>query len=227
MPGKTLCVDLFLFLIRNISMSNSLYFQKRKPIFVELGLQESALFKLEKYVDLLWSENEDLNLISRKMTYADLIDNHVIDCLLPLRNFPKQVKSAADFGSGGGLPGIIYAIQFPHVHFHLFEKSVRKQQFLNKCREITKNFEVHGLIPDKLKNTDLIIARGFKPLDGIIEMSREHYHAKGRYFLLKARSEKIEEELLLARQKFKNLQITKILLNSPVLEVERHLVLIN
>ncbi len=208
-------------------MTNESYFQSRVPVFLQLGFREAAIPKLRNYVDLLWSSNEDLNLISRKMTYADLIDNHVIDCLLPLKSFPGQVKKAADFGSGGGLPGVIYAIQFPHVHFQLFEKSVRKQEFLNKCNTITKNFEVCGIIPNKPDAVDLIIARGFKALAEILEISRDHYFSKGRYFLLKARAEKIEEELLLAKKKFKDLTASKILLRSPVLDVERHLVLIN
>ena len=57
-------------------------------------------------------------------------------------------------------------------------------------------------------------------------MSRDYYQKKGRYFLLKGRREKIEEELVLARKKFKDLQIRIEPLKSPVMDVERHLVLI-
>ncbi len=208
-------------------MSNQLYFQSRIPIFISLGFREAALPKLQAFVDLLWSANEDLNLISRKMSYAELIDNHVIDCLLPLKHFPSHVKIAADFGTGGGLPGIIYAIQFPQIQFELFEKSIKKQEFLNSCKVIIKNFKVHGEIPLKLKDVDLIIARGFKAIDVILDISREYFHSKGKYFLLKARAEKIEVELELATKKFKLLTANKISLTSPVLDVERHLILIN
>ena len=208
-------------------MSNQLYFSSRTPVLIELGFREAALTKLQAFIDLLWSANEDLNLISRKMTYAELIDNHVIDCLLPLKHFPSHVKIAADFGTGGGLPGIIYAIQFPHIHFELFEKSIKKQEFLSGCKVIIKNFKVHGEIPLQLKDVDLIIARGFKPIDVILDISREYFNSKGKYFLLKARAEKIEEELVLAKNKFKMLAANKIALKSPVLDVERHLIIIN
>ncbi|MGZ3781029.1 MAG: 16S rRNA (guanine(527)-N(7))-methyltransferase RsmG [Pseudobdellovibrionaceae bacterium] len=183
--------------------------------------------KLQAYVDLLWSENEELNLISRKMTYEELIDNHVIDCLLPLKKFPQNIKEAADFGSGGGLPGVIYAIQFPETKFHLYEKSPKKQEFLNKCKDmVAPNIQVHGEIPKELKSIDLVTARGFKPIDVILEVSRDYYKSNGKYFLLKARLEKIDEELALARKKFKDLKVLIEPLVSPVLEVERHLVLI-
>ncbi len=208
-------------------MSNTSYFQSRAGVFTELGFRENALPKLQAYVDLLWSANEDLNLISRKMTYPELIDNHVIDCLLPLKHFPSHVKIAADFGTGGGLPGLIYAIQFPHIQFQLFEKSIKKQEFLKSCSAVTKNIVICGDIPSQLKDIDLVIARGFKPLDTILEMSRSYCNDRGKYFLLKARAEKIEEEIVDSQKKFKTLKIEKIPLKSPVLEVERHLILIN
>ena len=202
-----------------------MHFEKRLPVFLDLGFSKEQIPVLKKYIDLLWSSNEELNLISRKMTMEDLIDNHVIDCLLPLNQFPK-VKTVADFGTGGGLPGVIYAIQFPDIRFQLFEKSKLKQNFLNQCKSIAPNIEVHGEIPLQLKNVDLVISRAFKPLDVLLDVSRNYYKNGGKYFLLKARREKIDEELALAKKKFKDLQVTVKTLKSPVLEVERHLVLI-
>lgn len=201
-------------------------FESRIPTILELGFPETALPKLKEYIDLLWSSNEELNLISRKMTYEELLDNHVIDCLLPIKLFPKGIKSAADFGSGGGLPAVIYAIAFPEATYTAFEKSKLKQDFLKKCIAIAPNLQVQGEIPPKLTNIDLVTSRAFKPIDVILEFSRDYYKKGGKYFLLKARREKIDEELRDARKKFKDVQAEIIPLKSPVLEVERHLVLI-
>lgn len=209
-------------------MDLSHQFEHSQPTFIQLGFNESALPSLKNYLDQLWQTNEDLNLISRQMNPAELIENHLIDCLLPLSQFPKNIKSVADFGTGGGLPGIIYALQFPHIQFHLFEKSAKKQIFLNSLKNIASNIHIHGEITDdKLKSIDLVIARGFKPIDVILDMSRNYYQRSGKYFLLKARLEKIEEEKTLALKKFKNLNLSIHALKSPVLDVERHLVLIN
>lgn len=193
---------------------------------LELGFREEGITQLKAYIDLLWAANEELNLISRKMTYEELIDNHLIDCLLPLKSFPKNLKTVADFGSGGGLPGVVYAIQFPKTTFHLFEKSKMKQAFLNKCKAMAPNLQVDGDIPIELKNIELVTARAFKPIDVILDVSRQYYQNGGKYFLLKARKEKIDEELTLAQKKFKTLQAKIEPLKSPILEVERHLVLI-
>lgn len=199
-------------------------FERRIPLMIELGLQEKALPQLKSYIDLLWTSNEELNLISRKMSFEDLIDNHLIDCLLPLKKFPLETKAVADFGSGGGLPAVVYAIQFPQMIFHLFEKSKMKQAFLRRCQALAPNLEIHGEIPLKLEKIDLVIARAFKPIDVILDVSRDFHLKGGKYFLLKGRREKIEEELILARKKFKGLQVHIEPLKSPLLEVERHLV---
>lgn len=203
------------------------YFEKRIPVFLELGFRESGLAQLKAFINLLWETNEELNLVSRKMTFEELIDNHVIDCLLPLSKFPKNVKRVADFGTGGGLPGIIYAIHFSDIKFNLYEKSALKQDFLKRCKTITNNISVEGDIPPKLQDINLVMARGFKPVDVILDMSRTYYQGGGKYFLLKARREKIDEELADAQKKFKDVKAQIVELKSPVLEVERHLVLIN
>ncbi|MGE3974551.1 MAG: 16S rRNA (guanine(527)-N(7))-methyltransferase RsmG [Bdellovibrionales bacterium] len=203
------------------------YFEKRTALFLDLGFHEARLPQLKKYIELLWAANEEFNLISRKMTFEELIDNHVIDCLLALSQFPKNVKRVADFGSGGGLPGVIFAIQFPKMRFELFEKSKMKQGFLNRCKEIAPNLIINGDIPLELGNVDLVTARAFKPIDVILDVSRSYYKKGGEYFLLKARKEKIDEELSLAQKKFKDLKVRIEPLKSPVLDVERHVVLLS
>ncbi len=197
---------------------------EKTPLLIELGFNPSALPGLKSYLELLWRSNQDLNLISRKMETTELIDNHVVDSLLPLKYFPKNLKKVADFGSGGGLPSVIYALQFPETQFFLFEKSPKKQSFLNQLKAIAPNLHVKGEITPKFEKLDLIMARAFKPLNVILELSRSHYESQGEYFLLKGRREKIEEEKLEALKKFKNLNLKITALKSPVLDVERNLV---
>lgn len=207
-------------------MSLPAYFDSRVPVILDLGFREDGITLLKQYVELLWASNEELNLFSRKMTVEELVDNHVIDCLLPLKQFPTNLRYAADLGSGGGLPGVIYAIQFPNTRYILFEKSVLKQNFLNKCKTLAPNLVVQGEIPHDLEKVQIVTARAFKPIDVILDITRSYYGKKGKYFLLKGRQEKIDEELQLAKKKFKELTIESRALKSPVMDVERHLVLI-
>jgi len=205
---------------------NQDFFNQRFTIMEQLGFKSELKSQLVGYIELLCKTNDEFNLVSRKMTFEELIDNHIIDCMLPLKYFPKNVKAIADLGSGGGLPAVIFAIQFPEIKFHLYEKSKLKQTFLNDCQKIAPNIQILGEIPPQLTGIDLITARGFKPIDEIIQFTKKYYSQKGRYFLLKARKEKIDEEigLTLKKQKDFNCQIEQ--LKSPVLDVERHLVMI-
>ena len=91
---------------------------------------------------------------------------------------------------------------------------------------IAPNIAVEGEIPLVLNQVEIVIARAFKPLDVILDVSRSYYKSSGKYFLLKGRREKIDEEVVLARQKYKDLKVDIHALKSPLLEVERHLVLI-
>lgn len=206
---------------------HSAHFDIRLPVLTTLGVRDGALAPMRGYLDLLWAANDELNLISRKMTPEELIDNHVIDCLLPLRSFPRGVRVAADFGSGGGLPGVLYALQFPETRYLLFEKSPKKREFLEQCRKLAPNLEIHAEIPPDPKDVEIVTARAFKPLDVILDVSRGYYRRGGKYFLLKGRREKIDEEAVLARKKFKDLHLEIQPLASPVLDVERHLVLMS
>ncbi|AZZ37976.1 16S rRNA (guanine(527)-N(7))-methyltransferase RsmG [Bdellovibrio sp. qaytius] len=208
-------------------MSNlAAYFDSRVPVMLELGFRQDGIETLKKYVEMLWAANEELNLFSRKMTVEELVDNHVIDCLLPLKKFPTNLRYAADLGSGGGLPGVVYAIQFPDTRYILFEKSVLKQNFLKKCIALASNLVVQGEIPHDLDKVQIVTARAFKPIDVILEITRSYYGKKGKYFLLKGRQEKIDEEVVDTKKKFKEFKLESVPLKSPVMDVERHLVLI-
>lgn len=203
------------------------YLEKQKSIILSLGFNESSLPALSKYIDYLWSSNDELNLISRKMTMEELVDNHIVDSLMIISFFPSHVKKVADLGSGGGLPGVILALQFPQIAFHLFEKSPKKREFLEGCQKMIPNLFIQSEITSQMKGFDLITARAFKPIDVIIDMTSAYYKSGGKYFLMKARLEKINEEIQDTKKKEKNFSCDIIPLQSPVLEVERHIVKIN
>jgi 16S rRNA (guanine527-N7)-methyltransferase len=205
---------------------NQAHFESRLPLILDLGFRPEAVAALRQYIELLWDSNIELNLFSRQMKFEELIDNHLIDCLLALKFLPKDLKKAGDFGAGGGLPGVLYALQFPETKYVLFEKSKMKQAFLQKAKALAPNLEVQGDIPLKLMGFELISARAFKPLDVLLELSRDYYKSGGSYFLLKGRREKIDEEISTSRKKFKDLEARIEVLNSPLMQVERHLVLL-
>ena len=81
---------------------------------------------LEEWADLLLSYNQEINLVSRKET--DLLwEKQILHCLslLAYRQIPKGLE-VCDFGTGGGLPGIILAIIRPDLYLTLFDSRQKK-----------------------------------------------------------------------------------------------------
>ncbi|MCE3010766.1 MAG: 16S rRNA (guanine(527)-N(7))-methyltransferase RsmG [Proteobacteria bacterium] len=194
---------------------------------LDLGFPEAQWEGLSKFLEILSQKNEELNLVSRQMTMKELIENHVIDCLLPLERFPGEVKICADLGTGGGFPGVIYALAKPEVQFHFYEKSPLKQKYLESLiTSLSLSAEVRGEVKSHLNQADLAIARGFKPVDVILQMTSDFLKNQGKYFLLKGRLGKIKEECAAATKKNKSLRVVIDPLKSPVLDVERHLVVV-
>jgi 16S rRNA (guanine527-N7)-methyltransferase len=155
---------------------------------------------LAEYLAMLWKANQELNLVSRKMTPEELVIEHLMDCLIALPHLPAA-KRIADLGSGGGLPAVALAICRPETHFTLFEKSPRKCQFLTTCAARWPNLSVAGPVPeggDLAKaaggKIDYAIARAFKPIRASFDSTRAYRRAGGRYVFYKARRAKIEEE---------------------------------
>ena len=199
--------------------------QKYEPQFEHYGFPKSQLDKLYTYLFRLWSKNQELNLISRKMSFEDLIENHLFDCLIALIDLDTKANTVADFGTGGGLPGIIFAIARPEQSFYLYEKSNLKRQFLNELKDIAPNIECYESIDANLK-VDLITARAFKPIEVIVELSRKYFEAGGAYYLLKARPESIQEEIANTRPKLKASDYRIKKLQHPLLDLQRNLVFI-
>jgi 16S rRNA (guanine527-N7)-methyltransferase len=193
-----------------------------KQTALELGVSEEAYLGLIGYTERLWEANEELNLFSRKMPIKDLVENHIFDCLLALKDFQAfKFTKLADFGSGGGMPAIILAICFPNATVRLFEKSPKKRQFLESQIDFVPNIEVYEEVNSEyLEDIDLITARAFKPIEIILKLSRPYFKSGGRYLLYKAKQDVIQQEIKDAR--LKNYELIK--LESPFLEVERHLV---
>lgn len=201
--------------------------QERKDLILNFGVNENQLSILNEFLINLIQSNEELNLVSRQLTMKDLVENHLIDCLLAYPHLPQNLNRVADFGSGGGFPGVLYACLRPHTEFQLYEKSPKKQLYLKSCQKFAPNLKIQGEIPKNFGNVDLVTARAFKPINVILEMSHQYFLNGGKYFLLKGRSEKISEELNDCKKFSKNLDCQISKLNSPLLDVERHLVTIH
>ncbi|MDJ0837293.1 MAG: 16S rRNA (guanine(527)-N(7))-methyltransferase RsmG [Acidobacteriota bacterium] len=199
--------------------------RKHADLCKQLGMTEKSVSILTSYTERLWAENQKINLVSRKLTPESLVTDHLFDCLIGLPYIPS-VNAIADLGAGGGLPAVPLAVCRPQTNLVLYEKSPLKCRFLEGLKDLAPNIKVAGPLDDKgvSGEIDLVIARGFKPIKVILQMTRTYHRDGGRYLLYKGRMARIREELAEAKLKPEKVTIHRL---QPVGDAEeRHLVCI-
>lgn len=91
--------------------------------------------KLEAFAALLLRWNPTIRLVSVDDAGA-LWPRHIADALQLVPLLPRDITTAADLGSGGGLPGLVLALA-TGTHFDLIEADGRKAAFLREAAQLT------------------------------------------------------------------------------------------
>lgn len=144
------------------------------------ALPAGALDALERYVALLLSANERLNL-TRLVEPDDVARLHLLDALaaLPLLD-AASASHAADLGSGGGVPAIPLAIARPGIAWTLVESVARKatalRSFVDALRldnvvVVADRAETLGRDPAYRERFDVATARACAALPVLTELA--------------------------------------------------------
>src|SRR4051794_27081065 len=127
--------------------------------------------RLDRYVDLLREWQAKTNLVAPS-TLPNLWTRHISDSLQLLALAPFA-KTWADFGSGGGFPGVVLACalaETPGAMIHLVERNAKKAAFLREALRVTNSpGQVHladiGDSVDRIGSiVDCVTARAVAPL---------------------------------------------------------------
>ena len=142
---------------------------------VTLNISRETFKELEEYSSSIIRKNKEINLISSS-TEKSINIRHILDSAQTIDLIEENnVNVCTDIGSGAGLPGIVLAILMKHkkplFKVIFYEKSFNKSNFIKEMSKKFKlNTEVHqkNIFGEKNLNTDIIIARAFKPLPIIL-----------------------------------------------------------
>ena len=150
-------------------------------ILIKLNVSRETLSNLNKYKELVISENNKINLISAKSA-SEFAERHIIDCAQAIDFIDKNSKICTDLGTGAGLPGIVLAILLRErnidIKMNLYEKSYRKSIFLKSVsRELKLETEIfqRDVFSEKNLVTGSILARAFKPLPIILDLIEKNF----------------------------------------------------
>lgn len=197
----------------------------------QLGLEMSSESeeKLDVYLRLLAKWNRTYNLTAVRDEGA-MVSQHLLDSLsiVPyLKACSKAIRSLADVGSGGGLPGIPLAIANPQIKMALIEASHKKASFLEQARIELKltNVSVHcgrveAFKPQEL--FDIVISRAFSSLADFIQLAGHLLAPEGRLLAMKGVHPQEEIEQLPSAWRM----LQSIPLRVPELNAQRDLVVI-
>lgn len=115
-----------------------------------LGLTTAQLDQFDELERLALGFNDKLNLYSQASA-EEFRERHLGHSLaLAARPFPSG-SLVADWGTGGGMPGLVLAIVFPDVSFHLIDsvgKKIRAVQTMARRLELA-NVEAHHVRAEK------------------------------------------------------------------------------
>ena len=156
----------------------------------QLKFSSKSIEKLQIFVNALINENKKHNFIS-KSTETDIWHRHILDSAQLVKFIDFSKGSLSDLGSGAGFPGLVLAIFNENKDFHvkLYEKSPVKRAFLEKIiGKLSINVSVHGNIYDEVLSSDYIVARAFKKIELIIQVSREIVKKSHKLIVLKGQN---------------------------------------
>ena len=154
------------------------------------NVSHETLDDLQRYAQSILEKNKEINLISSS-TEKTINTRHIEDSAQIIEFIDKnQDTICTDIGSGAGLPGIVLSILMksknPQFKVILYEKSYHKSNFL---KNISKRFSLNtqvcqkNIFNQKNLETDIIIARAFKPLPVIFDIALNNFK-KFKYIIL-------------------------------------------
>lgn len=155
------------------------------------AIKEAELSALKIYLRELARFNKSLNLISAStVSKADSV--HVADAAMAWRVIMASIPSGSvvsDFGSGNGVPGLIFAALAPDLRFRVIDRDVRKLEFLKYTgaamglkNVVFVNKDIVDLDADSIH---FAVSRGFAPVSKSLLLCRGVMARGGRFFMMK------------------------------------------
>lgn len=155
------------------------------PSVAGLNVSRETFAKLQAFEALVRKWTPAINLVS-KNTLPNLWERHIVDSAQIFAFRTLSARSWADFGAGGGFPGLVVALlaqdTTPDLHVTLIESDLRKASFLRQAARLL-NVEVtvlseraESLMP---LNADIVSARAVAPLSDLLFLAQRHLQGEG------------------------------------------------
>ena len=149
-----------------------------------LELSEAQIAQLLDFIGLLQKWNKVYNLTSVRDP-AEMMTHHLLDSLAavaPLQRHLAMLAQAGqaaprllDVGSGGGLPGVVFAICCPQLDVSCVDTVAKKAAFIQQAAVTLKLRNLHGIharVESLAQPFDVVSCRAFASLVDFTTWSR-------------------------------------------------------
>jgi len=195
-----------------------------KEGLTQLGIEPSnaQLEMLSLYISEIELWNSRYKLVGA--VGKQLVIRHILDSLSAVSELKELTfESAADVGSGAGLPGIPLAIFFPDVSFTLIERSGRRVGFLRNVISLLGFGErvviIESGVEELTDKFDLVLFRAFRNLADYYGTLERITSPGGVMFAYKGKLENIRSEISTLGQ---NVHVDIRPVTVPFLDEERN-----
>lgn len=161
---------------------------------LRLDINARQFQQLLDYLELLQKWNRVYNLTAVRSPH-EMLTHHVLDSLAtvpPLAQYARQygVKAVLDVGSGGGLPGVVFAICLPELAITCVDAVGKKAAFIQQVAAglgLHNLKGVHARVEQLQQQFDVISSRAFASLKDFTDWSRHVLADKGVWLAMKGK----------------------------------------
>ena len=166
---------------------------------LQLELNEAQAGQLLDYLELLQKWNRVYNLTAVRDP-QEMLTHHLLDSLAAVRPLQRHVeqngaRTLLDVGSGGGLPGVVFAICCPELQVSCVDTVGKKAAFIQQVASGLRLSNLRGIHArvEKLTDTyDVVSSRAFATLKDFTDWSEQALTNDGVWLAMKGK-EPVEE----------------------------------
>ena len=168
---------------------------------LNISIDNEKLNNLEQYYNLLVEWNNKIN-ITTIIEKEDVYLKHFYDSLTLVKAIDlNNINTMCDVGTGGGFPGLVVKIIFPHIKMTLIDSKNKKliflQDVINKLN-LKDIVVIHTRAEEYNNKFDLVTSRAVARIDKLVKYTMHLVNKNGIFVAMKGN---IEEELTKSIQK--------------------------
>ena len=97
---------------------------------LDLSVDAHGIAALTSYYEELVRWGQKINLVGKKQSCGQIIENHFLDSLILLKYLQGEKYTLVDVGSGAGFPGLVCKAVLPDLRLVLVEPRLKRVSFL-------------------------------------------------------------------------------------------------